>query len=36
MKKVKLIIKSFFETRRKKKIDKDIKREESKENLESH
>ena len=36
MKKVKLIIKSFFQTRGKKKFDKEIKRIESKENLESH
>jgi hypothetical protein len=36
MKKVKLLIKSFFEERRKKKIEKEMKREEAKENLESH
>ena len=36
MKKVKLLIKSFLEARRKKKLDKEIKRIESKENLESH
>lgn len=34
--KFKKVIKSFFESRRKKKFEEKIKREEAKENLESH
>lgn len=36
MKRIKLLITDFLEKRRKKKFDREIKREEAKENLESH